>query len=129
MLRAEVNGLSVAYERTGGGPVLVLLHGFLLDSRVWRPQLESLSGPFTVIAWEAPGAGHASARPPRDVRDRRLGGLSCRAPGRRRGSTGAHPRSIVGGPPRPGVLPAPPGACSVACPGRCIHRLGGGGPR
>src|SRR4030067_887145 len=43
MLRAEVNGLSVAYERTGGGPVLVLLHGFLLDARVWRPPPANLS--------------------------------------------------------------------------------------
>src|SRR3990172_174574 len=63
MLRAEVNGLSVAYERTGGGPVLVLLHGFLLDSRVWRSQLESLSDHFTVIAWDAPGAGQSSDPP------------------------------------------------------------------
>src|SRR3990170_5504531 len=63
MLRAEVNGLSVAYERTGGGPVLVLLHGFLLDARVWRPQLESLSDHFTVIAWDAPGAGQSSDPP------------------------------------------------------------------
>ena len=63
MLSAEVNGLSVAYERTGGGPVLVLLHGFLLDSRMWRPQLESLSNHFTVIAWDAPGAGQSSDPP------------------------------------------------------------------
>lgn len=63
MLRTEVNGLSVAYERTGSGPVLALLHGFTHDSRVWRPQLESLSDQFTVIAWDAPGAGQ-SADPP-----------------------------------------------------------------
>ncbi|MBA2632517.1 MAG: alpha/beta fold hydrolase [Chloroflexi bacterium] len=63
MLHAEVGGLSVAYERTGDGPALVLLHGFTHDSRVWRPQLESLSDQFTVIAWDAPGAGQ-SADPP-----------------------------------------------------------------
>jgi pimeloyl-ACP methyl ester carboxylesterase len=60
MPRAEVNGLSVAYERTGDGPALVLLHGFTQDSRVWRPQLESLSDEFTLIAWDAPGAGQSS---------------------------------------------------------------------
>lgn len=60
MLRAKVNGLSVAYERTGNGPALILLHGFTHDSRVWRPQLESLSAQFTVIAWDAPGAGQSS---------------------------------------------------------------------
>jgi pimeloyl-ACP methyl ester carboxylesterase len=63
MLRAEAKGLSVAYEQAGHGPVLVLLHGFLFDSRAWRPQIESLSNDFTVIAWDAPGAGQ-SADPP-----------------------------------------------------------------
>ena len=63
MLRAEVNGVSIAYERAGDGPVLVLLHGFLSDSRAWRPQLEGLSNDFTVLAWEAPGAGQSSDPP------------------------------------------------------------------
>jgi pimeloyl-ACP methyl ester carboxylesterase len=62
-LRAEVNGLAIAYRRAGAGPVLVLLHGFLVDSRMWRPQLEALSGDFTIIVWDAPGAGE-SADPP-----------------------------------------------------------------
>jgi pimeloyl-ACP methyl ester carboxylesterase len=63
MLGAEVDGLSIAYERAGTGPALVLLHGFLFDSRAWRPQLESLSSNFTVIAWDAPGAGRSSDPP------------------------------------------------------------------
>src|SRR3970040_1785240 len=63
MLRAEVSGLSVAYERTGDGPALVLLHGFTHDSRAWRPRLESLRDQFTVIAWDAPGAGQSSDPP------------------------------------------------------------------
>ena len=63
VLRVDVNGLSVAYERAGHGPALVLLHGFLFDSRAWRPQLEELTNDFTVIAWDAPGAGHSSDPP------------------------------------------------------------------
>jgi pimeloyl-ACP methyl ester carboxylesterase len=63
MLHAEVKGLSVAYQRAGRGPVLVLLHGFLFDSRAWRPQLEGLSDHFTVIAWDAPGAGQSPDPP------------------------------------------------------------------
>jgi pimeloyl-ACP methyl ester carboxylesterase len=63
MLHVEVNGLSIAYERIGDGPVLVLLHGFTQDSRVWRPQLESLSDHFTLIAWDAPGAGQSPDPP------------------------------------------------------------------
>lgn len=60
-----INGLSVAYQRTGNGPALVLLHGFTQDSRVWKSQIESLSKYFTIIAWDAPGAG-LSADPPDD---------------------------------------------------------------
>jgi pimeloyl-ACP methyl ester carboxylesterase len=67
MPRTEVQRLSIAYEQTGRGPILVLLHGFLFDSRSWRPQLEGLSSDFTVIAWDAPGAGR-SADPPETFR-------------------------------------------------------------
>ena len=63
VLRTEVSGLSIAYRRAGNGPALILLHGFTQDSRVWRPQLESLSKTFTVIAWDAPGAGQSSDPP------------------------------------------------------------------
>lgn len=62
----EVDGLSIAYERAGSGPALVLLHGYVGDGRTtWAPQLEALSDSYTVIAWDAPGAG-GSSDPPED---------------------------------------------------------------
>jgi pimeloyl-ACP methyl ester carboxylesterase len=63
ILYRKINGLSIAYQQVGSGPALVLLHGLLQDSRVWKTQLDSLSKYFTVIAWDAPGAGQ-SADPP-----------------------------------------------------------------
>ena len=66
MVQIDVNGLSVAYERAGHGPHLVLLHGFSHDSRVWMPQLHGLADEFTTIAWDAPGAGRSSD-PPNDL--------------------------------------------------------------
>lgn len=63
MRQVLVNGLSIAYQRAGSGPALVLLHGFSLDSRSWRPQIETLSNQFTVIAWDAPGAGESQDPP------------------------------------------------------------------
>jgi len=42
---------------------LILLHGFLCDSRCWRRQLADLSEQFDVIAWDAPGAGSSSDPP------------------------------------------------------------------
>jgi pimeloyl-ACP methyl ester carboxylesterase len=58
-----VNGHSIAYRSAGEGPPLVLLHGFLSDSRCWRRQLEDLSDQFRVLAWDAPGAGLSSDPP------------------------------------------------------------------
>jgi pimeloyl-ACP methyl ester carboxylesterase len=60
----DVDGLRVAYERAGAGPAVVLLHGYVGDgATTWRPQLDALSDEFTVVAWDAPGAG-GSADPP-----------------------------------------------------------------
>lgn len=61
--RVEVDGHSIAYRQAGQGTPLVLLHGFLCDSRCWKPQLEGLSDAFMVIAWDAPGAGLSSDPP------------------------------------------------------------------
>jgi pimeloyl-ACP methyl ester carboxylesterase len=61
----ELDGGRVAFERRGDGPPLVLLHGGFTDSRAWRLQLDSLSGDFTVVAWDAPGCGE-SFDPPDD---------------------------------------------------------------
>lgn len=61
--RQVVNGSPIAYRRAGAGPALVLLHGFASDSRAWQPQLDQLSSAFSVIAWDAPGAG-VSPDPP-----------------------------------------------------------------
>ena len=63
MLTANVNGLRIAYQRAGSGPPLVLLHGFICDSRVWQPQIEALSTDFDVIAWDCPGCGESSDPP------------------------------------------------------------------
>lgn len=63
MHHVQVSGLSIAYRRAGSGPPVVLLHGFTLDSRSWRPQIEGLSDRFTVIAWDAPGAGQSQDPP------------------------------------------------------------------
>ena len=60
----EVDGLRIAFERAGDGPPLVLLHGYVGDSRAtWQHQLDALSDEFTVVAWDAPGAGQSSDPP------------------------------------------------------------------
>jgi pimeloyl-ACP methyl ester carboxylesterase len=63
LTRAEVDGHFVAYRLAGQGPPLLLLHGFLCDSRCWRRQFAELSDQLTVVAWDAPGAGSSSDPP------------------------------------------------------------------
>jgi len=64
MNRIDVGGLHIGYERAGNGPPLVLLHGFVGDGPgTWRRQLDGLSDEFTVVAWDAPGAGRSSDPP------------------------------------------------------------------
>ena len=50
-------------QRAGTGPVVVLVHSGLSDSRSWRQQLRDLSDEFTVVAWDAPGCGQSDDPP------------------------------------------------------------------
>ncbi|MFP3908071.1 MAG: alpha/beta fold hydrolase [Acidimicrobiales bacterium] len=63
MDHVEVDGLRIAYQRRGDGPPLVLLHGAVCDSRVWRVEMESFADDYTVVAWDAPGCGESSDPP------------------------------------------------------------------
>jgi pimeloyl-ACP methyl ester carboxylesterase len=59
----RANGLEIVYERAGGGPPLVFVHGAAEDARVWQPQRAALADEFTVVAWDEPGAGRSSDVP------------------------------------------------------------------
>jgi pimeloyl-ACP methyl ester carboxylesterase len=94
--RVDVDGLAIAYERAGTGAPMVLLHGYVGDGpSVWRHQIDALSDEYTVVAWDAPGAG-GSPDPPEtfgiagyaDYLARFIEG---------RGWAGAHRRSLVWG--------------------------------
>jgi pimeloyl-ACP methyl ester carboxylesterase len=63
MEHIEVSGRNIAFRRKGLGSPVVLLHGFVGDSRMWRWQLEGLSAEYTVVAWDGPGAGRSDDPP------------------------------------------------------------------
>lgn len=64
METVEVEGRRIAYERAGEGAPLVLLHGYVGDGpTTWRRQIDALSDEFTVVAWDAPGAGGSDDPP------------------------------------------------------------------
>jgi pimeloyl-ACP methyl ester carboxylesterase len=57
---AEVNGTRLYYELHGAGPAVLFLHGFTLDRRMWRPQIEALADRFRVLAYDARGFGRSA---------------------------------------------------------------------
>jgi 3-oxoadipate enol-lactonase len=58
---AEVNGTKLYYETTGKGPAVVLIHGGLVDSRLWDEQMRPLSKRFRVVRYDLRGFGRSAA--------------------------------------------------------------------
>jgi 3-oxoadipate enol-lactonase len=53
----------IAYEGRGSsGPPLLLVHGFPLDRRMWRGQLDGLADQARVVALDLPGFGQSQAQ-------------------------------------------------------------------
>jgi len=61
MPQRTVNGATLNYQEQGSGTPLVLLHGFPLDSRIWREQVAGLSDRFRVIAPDLRGFGQSKS--------------------------------------------------------------------
>ena len=57
---AEVNGTRLWYESAGSGDVVVLLHSFTLDRRMWDGQFETWSRSYRVIRYDARGFGRSA---------------------------------------------------------------------
>jgi len=62
--RASVNGTHLVYELKGQGPVVILLHGFTLDLRMWDDQLPALLPPFRVLRYDRRGFGRSDLPEP-----------------------------------------------------------------
>ena len=56
-------GRTVAWDRLGDGPPLVLLHGTPWSSELWRSIAHALSRTHTVYLWDMPGYGQSSMHP------------------------------------------------------------------
>jgi haloacetate dehalogenase len=63
---AEVNGTRIAYEQTGQGYPMLLVHGYPQTRRMWRRVTPALAGRFSVAAMDLRGYGD-SAKPPEEA--------------------------------------------------------------
>src|SRR5688572_1522254 len=53
----SVDDYKIYVEETGKGDPIILLHGGLLDHRMWKEQVDDLSKSFRVITVDMPGHG------------------------------------------------------------------------
>jgi 3-oxoadipate enol-lactonase len=61
-MQAFINGISMAYDDQGSGPAVVLIHGFPLNRKMWRPQFNALpAAGFRLITPDLRGFGESDA--------------------------------------------------------------------
>ena len=58
---AEVNGTRLWYETAGKGSTVVLVHGGLVDSRLWDDQMKELAKRYRVVRYDLRGYGQSAA--------------------------------------------------------------------
>ncbi|MCA9861202.1 MAG: alpha/beta hydrolase, partial [Thermomicrobiales bacterium] len=56
----DIDGIQIAYDVTGDGPVVLLLHGGAVDSSWWGPLVPALAETHQVIAMDSRGHGRSS---------------------------------------------------------------------
>jgi pimeloyl-ACP methyl ester carboxylesterase len=57
---AQVNGTRLYYEIAGSGDTVILLHAFMLDTRMWDEQFNTLAQRYRVIRYDARGFGRSA---------------------------------------------------------------------
>lgn len=57
------DGVELWVEARGSGPPVVLIHGNMLSSAMWEPQLAGFAGSYTVISYDVRGFGRSRYRP------------------------------------------------------------------
>ena len=61
-MRVVINGITMAYDDSGDGPALLLIHGFPLCRRMWHPQINAVvSAGFRIITPDLRGFGESDA--------------------------------------------------------------------
>ena len=65
MPQANINNLNLAFEDTGSGPPVILLHGYPFNRTLWDGQVSSLKDTFRMITPDLRGFGESetSAEP------------------------------------------------------------------
>jgi pimeloyl-ACP methyl ester carboxylesterase len=60
---ANINGAQIAYDITGTGPALVLIHAGIADRRMWDNQIPAFSHNYQVVRYDLRGFGESTMPP------------------------------------------------------------------
>ena len=61
-MQTELNGIKLAYDEAGKGPAVLLIHGFPLCRKMWRPQMQALAAAgFRVVVPDLRGFGESDS--------------------------------------------------------------------
>ncbi len=61
MARVRLNGVEIDYEVSGGGPAVLLSHGYSATRRMWDGQHRALGDRYRVISWSMRGHGQTES--------------------------------------------------------------------
>lgn len=64
MKQAKLNGVDIAFEDVGSGPVVLFLHGFPINGRMWSPVIATLSDAYRLIIPDLRGMGESEVSSP-----------------------------------------------------------------
>lgn len=62
MTNIDINGWRINYQEAGDGPPIVLIHGLLMDSTMFDPQVSALSNRYRVITPDLRNHGDSESR-------------------------------------------------------------------
>jgi len=60
-MKAQLNGVDIAYTDQGKGTAVLLIHGYPLNKTMWEPQVKDLSASFRVVSVDLRGHGESGA--------------------------------------------------------------------
>src|SRR5882724_6142169 len=61
MSHKRINDIQIAYDDTGSGPPVVLLHGFPFDRSMWSEQIAALNRDYRVVTPDLRGQGESES--------------------------------------------------------------------
>ena len=61
MAKTRINNIEIAYDDTGSGPAVVLVHGYPFNRSLWTEQVSALADRYRVVALDLRGHGESEA--------------------------------------------------------------------